>query len=412
MKLKFETLFRGLITFLALTLVWGIWQSAQSATNVTPEAAAAEPSSTTNQVTALLRGIERIDGHYLTFGLDRIETFRTINVFGEPLWKYLASAIYILLAFYISKVIDFAVLVWLKRLAARTKTELDDLLLGLLRGPLKVVVFVLFLNFGLSIFDWSGRAQLYVARALVLVVAVALTYLAIKIINSLLDIWRRRRAHEADGKFDDQLFAVLRKSINAFVIVVAVLVTAQNIGINITAAITSLSIGGLAVGLAAQDTLANLFGAVAVFADKPFRVGDTIKLDAAEGLVEEVGLRSTRVRNSDGYLVAIPNKIMGNAPITNITKRPNINTTMNLSLSPGMSSEKLQRALKILNEVYGSHPMTLQVVVRFNKFAGRRLNILINYVWKGTDYQQYLTAMQEMNLTIKERFDAESIGIG
>ena len=80
----------------------------------------------------------------------------------------------------------------------------------------------------------------------------------------------------------------------------AVLVTAQNLGINITAAITSLSIGGLAVGLAAQDTLANLFGAVAVFVDKPFRVGDVIKLDGAEGTVETIGLRSTRVRNPDG----------------------------------------------------------------------------------------------------------------
>src|ERR1051325_12133922 len=107
---------------------------------------------------------------------------------------------------------------------------------------------------------------------------------------------------------DEQLFPVIRKSLKLFVLVVAVLVTLDNIGVNITAAIASLSIGGLAIGLAAQDTLANLFGAVAVFVDKPFRIGDTIKLSDVEGTVESIGMRSTRVRNPDGFLVTVPNK--------------------------------------------------------------------------------------------------------
>src|SRR5207247_6021499 len=132
---------------------------------------------------------------------------------------------------------------------------------------------------GLNIFDWSLTAKSYLSKALILVVAGSLTYLAVKVLNLLLDFWKHRLEHEADRKFNDQLFSVIRKSLNTFVIVVAVLVTGQNIGINITAAITSLSIGALAVGLAAQDTLANFFGAVALFADKPFRLGHHIKLD-------------------------------------------------------------------------------------------------------------------------------------
>ena len=85
------------------------------------------------------------------------------------------------------------------------------------------------------------------SKGLIVIVASSLTYLVVKVCNLLLDLWRRRSAREPDHKFDDQLFSVIRKSLNAFVIVVAVLVTAQNLGINITAAITSLSIGGLAM---------------------------------------------------------------------------------------------------------------------------------------------------------------------
>ena len=224
-----------------------------------------------------------------------------------------------------------------------------------------------------------------------------------------LDFWMRRTAHEANRVFNDQLLGIIRKSLNAFIIIVAVLVTAQNIGINITAVITSLSIGGLAVGLAAQDTLANLFGAVAVFADKPFRIGDHIKLDNAEGVVESVGLRTTRLRNPDGQLVAIPNKTIGNASITNITERPSIKTVMNLGLARTLPAAKVRQALALLTEVYRSHPMTQDVWVSFNQFAAGNINLLIVHWWKGTDYQKYLAGMQEMNLSVKERFDAEGI---
>jgi len=180
--------------------------------------------------------------------------------------------------------------------------------------------------------------------------------------------------------------------------------------INITAALASLSIGGLAVGLAAQDTLANLFGAVAVYVDKPFRVGDQIRLDTTEGTVERVGMRSTRVRNTEGNLVAIPNKTVGNAVIINITERDTIKTTMNLVLVRTLPGEKIKRALELLDQIYRKNGLTQDVWVSFNQFAAGNINIMIVHWFKGTDYQKYLAAMQEMNLAVKERFDAEGIG--
>jgi MscS family membrane protein len=404
MKLKFETCFRAVLIFLLVIAACSLWAAAQTNTNT-----AAAGDIHTNQPPAGTNHLEGLGQRHLTFGLDRLPALRELRLLGEPLWKYLASLIYIFLAFYIAKIFDLVAFVWLKKFAEKTETKVDDLLLELLHGPVKVIVFVVFLHIGLNIFDWSQSARLYLSKGSILIVAVSLTYLALKVIDMLLDVWRLRAAHE-DKRFNDQLFSVIRKSLNVFVIIVAILVTASNIGINITAAITSLSIGGLAVGLAAQDTLANLFGAVAVFADKPFRVGDHIKLDAAEGIVESVGLRSTRVRNPDGHVVAIPNKTMGNAAITNISQRPNIKTTMNLSLARNLPSEKVQQALQILDQIYRKHPMTQDVWISFNQFTGANINILVVHWWKGTDQHKYLAGMQEMNLSVKQRFDAEGIG--
>ena len=150
---------------------------------------------------------------------------------------------------------------------------------------------------------------------------------------------------------------------------------------------------------------------MAVFADKPFRIGDQIKLDAAEGIVEDVGLRSTRVRHPEGHLIAVPNKTIGNAAISNLTRRTAIKTNMNLSLPHNLPAQKIKKALEVLGQIYREHPMTQQAWISFNQFAGANLNILIVHWWKGTDYEKYLAGMQEMNLAVKEKFDAEGTNL-
>ena len=395
----FCNLGRWLFLFFGLCAA-GFCAGAQDATNKSAV-------TSTNATSRLIQNVQKFQPS--NFSLDQFAPLRNITFLGEPLWKYVASLIYILLAFYAAKLIDYVTRVWLKKVTGRAMGVLDEVMVELLHGPIKIVVFVVLLDIGLNIFDWSTRVRLYLSKGLIVTVAASLTYLAIKLLDLLLGVWRRRHAHESDRKFNDQLFSVIRISLNTFVIVVAVLVTAQNMNVDITAALASLSIGGLAVGLAAQDTLANLFGAVAVFVDKPFRVGDQIKIDSAEGTVEVVGLRSTRVRSPEGNLIAVPNKTMGNATITNLTQRPYIKTILNFALVRTLPSEKVKRALDILEEIYRRHPMTQDAWISFNQFTGGNLNIQVVHWWKGTDYQRYLAGMQEMNLEVKERFDVEGI---
>ena len=346
--------------------------------------------------------------HGSRFGLDRVEWLRA-PVMGNPLWQYLAALIYVALALYASKLVDYLIQARLKKLAARTRTQIDDLILELARGPIKVVVFVILLHIGLRVFAWPAWAATVISNGLKIVVACSLAYVLLKIVDLVMLRWQKRVETAGDGVLDMQLFPVIRKTLKVFVIIVTALVTSQNLGMNVTGLLASLSIGGLAVGLAAQDTLSNLFGAVALFADKPFRVGDRIQLDAIDGTVESIGLRSTRVRNLDGYLVTVPNRTMANASLTNVSGRPNIKTVMNIGVTYDTPAEKVERAMKIIEEIYRPHPKTADLIISFNKFESSSLNILVVHWWNSTDFKEYLLQFQKLNLELKRRFDAEEI---
>jgi MscS family membrane protein len=398
MKFRFDTIQRaGLLVIFSL-MFWTAWAQAQVVTNVAPTV---DAGKSTNAPVLQWRA--------LTFGLDKVDYLRDSALLGQPLWKYFSFLIYVVLAFYAAKILDFIINSWLKRLASRTETKYDDLILDLLRGPVKIVGFVILLNIGLGVFDWPEAAEKYFARGLVIIVACSITYVIVKIVDLLLGLWREKVVLEQDKVFAAQLFPIFSKAAKVAITVAAVLLTAENVGIDIKTLLAGLSVGGLALGLAAQDTVANMFGAVAILLDKPFHIGDRVKVESVEGFVESIGLRSTRVRNLDGHLVTLPNKLMGNAIITNITRRPTIKTEMNLGLTYDTPVARVQRATELLEEIFRANPKTADLIISFNKFGDSALNIFVVHVWNGTDVKQHFTEMQALNLKIKERFDAEKI---
>jgi MscS family membrane protein len=396
MKWRFQWIYRFGLAALLLAAFWSVWAGAQEAavTNAPP---AGGVVTATNKFQAL------------TFGLDGVDFLNQHALLEQPLWKYAASLIYLVLAFCVAWLLDAIVNGWLKRLTGKTKTPADDLLLQLLRGPVKVVAFVILLNIGLGMFEWPARAQLFLSRGLIVIVAVSVTYVVLKMVDLLLGLWRQKIASAQDKIFADMLFPMLGNVTKAVIVVAATALTADNLGIKINSLLAGLSIGGLALGLAAQDTVANLFGAVAIFLDKPFHLGDVIKVEGVEGTVESIGLRSTRIRNSDGHHVTIPNKTMGNAIITNVTRRPTIRTEMNFALNCDTPPEKIKRATAMLEEIFRASPKTFDLIVSFNKFTDSAVNVLVVHVWNGTDAKEHFAQLQEWNLQIKQRFAAEQI---
>lgn len=139
------------------------------------------------------------------------------------------------------------------------------------------------------------------------------------------------------------------------------------------------------------------------------RVGDLIKVDGQEGNVESIGLRSTRIRTPEGHLVTIPNKIMSDCPIVNISRRPTIRQLITISLTYDTSAERVQEAVVILRQIFQAHPLTHDFIVNWRDYSQSSLDIFVVYWCKTTDYKQFLGALEQINVQIKERFDAAKL---
>ena len=404
MKILHRAFTRLYFAALVLVLGWVILTPAADPATNTTVVAQVEAEGPVQKVTTVIEDKPPV----LTFGLDRIPELRP-ELLGVPLWQYLATLIYLAIAYVCVKIFDFIVAVQLKKVASRTRTAVDDLVIELFRGPLKMLALVLFLHLGLNLFNWPAWMEVWLAKGFKLLIAFSFTYMSLKLVDLGARYWRSRPAVQADKTFNDLLVPLVTKTIKAFIIIMAVLATLDNLGFNIRTLLAGASISGLALGLAAQDTVGNLFGAAAVFVDKPFKLGDRIQAPGIDGIVEEIGLRSTRVRNLDGHLITVPNKTMGNATIINITRRPNIKTTLNIGITYDTPAGRVQEALGILSEVYRGNPMTHDVIIGFNNFADSSLNIQVIHWWKGLDFKEYMAGLQGMNLEIKRRFDDAGI---
>ncbi|MGN6387404.1 MAG: mechanosensitive ion channel family protein [Verrucomicrobiota bacterium] len=399
-----KSFFRGLIYLyfagLLLLLGWGMVSMGQSTNDLVT--VPVPPGFTFESLDSSGRG-------QLTFFLDRLSYLNT-KFLGIPLWQYIATLIYLGLAVFAAKWFDFLVTVQLRKLTQRTKTKIDDVLIQLLHGPLRVLALVVFVNFGFDLFDWPVWITHWIRRGLVLLIAFSITYMVIKVVDLLAIYWQNRPAVKGEKSFNELLIPLVTKTVKVFIVIMAILITLDHLHFEIRTLLAGVSISGLALGLAAQDTIGNLFGAAAVFVDKPFKLGDMIKLNDIQGVVEEIGLRSTRLRNLDGHIITVPNKTMGNATITNITRRPNIKTVFNIGLTYETPTAKIEEAVQILNDIYKSNPMTHDVIIGFSQFADSSLNISVVHWWKGLDYKEYVAGMERLNLELKDRFDKAGIG--
>jgi len=264
------------------------------------------------------------------------------------------------------------------------------------------------LNAGIHMFTWPEWTERALSMVFTIIMAGAVIYLAIRLVDLLL-VLIERRLFPGDAQMAKLMMPVLSKSLKVFVVIIGALTVAQHMGVPITSVVAGLGIGGIAVALAAQSTLANLFGTITLLADRPFRVGDRVNVDKYDGTVETIGLRSTRIRTLDGHLVTIPNKIVADSGITNISLRPNIRQIFTINLTYGTTPDKMREALEIVRGILRSHPLTHDCIVNWKDYGPHSLDIFVVYWAKTTDFKQFLGALEEINLDIKQRFDAAGL---
>ncbi len=231
--------------------------------------------------------------------------------------------------------------------------------------------------------------------------------------------------NKTESKLDDMIIPVVRKSLRLTIVVLGLVQIAQVLsGEEVTSIIAGLGIGGLAVALAAQDTIKNFFGSLVILSDKPFELGERINYEGHDGTIEEVGLRSTRLRRLDGHQVTIPNGELANKAIHNIGRRPFIRRLFNITVTYDTPPEKMREAKVILEAILGeSQPVqesTGKVLQRgtnpdfpprvfFADFNDASLGFLVIYWYHPPAYWDYLEYSEWVNLEILTRFNEAGI---
>jgi MscS family membrane protein len=212
----------------------------------------------------------------------------------------------------------------------------------------------------------------------------------------------------------DQTFVQMMRLIARIIIIVfgAIYLIRAISGKPLSALLAGLGIGGLAVALAAQDTLKNFFGSIMIMLDKPFTVGQRVTFGGYDGTVEEIGFRSTRVRTLTGHVVTIPNEKIATGSVENIARRPSIRRLTNITITYDTALDKVQKAVEIIREILDNHEgmdPDFPPRVYFNEFNADSLNILMVYWYFPPDYWPYLEFTQRINLEIMRRFEEEGI---
>ena len=233
-----------------------------------------------------------------------------------------------------------------------------------------------------------------------------------RIIESV-EIQIARKTKIRDTGINQLLVAIVGKSLRIFVVLIGGMVLVQSAtGVELAPLIASLGLGGLAVALAAKDSLANFFGTLTIIFDKPFSAGDNVIINKHEGVVEFVGLRSTRIRTPDGNLVSIPNQAIINSSLENAGVRPHIRWATTVELSHNTPPELVERAVQIISEVLQNHEgmsEDLPPRVFFNGFGEGSLKIAVTAWYHPADWWKYQAWLQEMCLQILSKFGADGI---
>jgi len=293
----------------------------------------------------------------------------------------------------------------------RSKGTLDILILAAIRKALTLLLFSIGIYLVLKTLPFPESLERIFDQGFKALVVINIAYFFMKGID-LFVAFLIPLTEKTESKLDEQLLAILSRIGKIFIALISLLLIIQNFGYNITSLWAGLGIGGLAVALAARETLANFFGSITLFIDRPFQIGDLIDVEKHVGTVESVGFRSTRIRTLDGPVVIIPNSKLADATIRNIHGRKSIRKNMIIGLSYDSGYEKMKRALEIIKEILNDRKdLEESKDVSFREFGPHSVEIHVFYCFSGTDWNHYLKTEEEINLEILRRFEGEEIAI-
>lgn len=325
--------------------------------------------------------------------------------------NYVFAFLAILLSFFLRRVITDIVIARLTKLTKGTENKFDDLVISALERPLSwsivllgfyLAVQALHLEFGSS----PGSAlSSETADTLTKILSVAwilmLGWLGLNLCDVIghgIELITKK----TENRLDDMLVPIVRRSLKMFVGLIAFIFAIQNLGYSISALLAGFSVGGVALALASKDTLQNFFGSVMIFVDRPFQVGDWIVAGKIEGVVEEVGFRSTRIRTFSRTLITVPNSKIAHDPINNYSRMEKRRIKLKLGIAYGTEADRVSATVNAIRHLLKNDKRVHQEfwLVNFDEFGSSSLNILVYFFTKTTDWATFMQHQQEISLDI------------
>ena len=331
--------------------------------------------------------------------MEQIIKILNTTFLDTPLYKIILGFLILFLFIFFRKVFTLFILSFFQKLVAKTKTNIDDKFFKALKNPLRFL-FIIAGIWGLFYFlELNGKMLTHIIKGLLIYDVFWLIYNIVCEFEE--DVYQLLGKY---GRASRELASFLIKLSKAFVIIVAIVAMFQEFGINVTGFIASLGLGGLAFALAAKDTASNLFGGVAILTDNIFKVGEWVKIGNAEGIVEDIGMRTTKIRAFDKRLIVVPNSKIATSDVENFSRRDRRRIVMKLGLVYSTSTQDLNLVLKEIREYLKTHPKIHKepLLIYFDEFADSSLNIFCYFFTTTADWEKYLQIREEVNLEIKK----------
>ncbi len=327
---------------------------------------------------------------------------------GRPLSLWLTAALYIVGGFFAGIFVKWISASLLKKVSEKTKNRVDDIILAVTERPLVFILILAGARLGVEALKPGSGAEAFIDKAYYILVSLAVGWVCARIIDAVAEEYVKPLVERTEGDLDDQLLPIVRRILKVIVWTLATLIGLKNAGYDVGALIAGLGIGGVAVALAAKDTLSNLFGSFTIFIDRPFKLGDRIKVNGVDGTVVDIGIRTSKLRTLDNRIVTIPNASFAASPIENVASEPSTKIVEYLDITYASGSAGVERALAILRAMPSSvADIEEEIVCGLSSFAESSLRLtFVFYIKKGASY---LGTIDAVNRAVLARFEAEGI---
>ncbi|MDA0310652.1 MAG: mechanosensitive ion channel family protein [Gemmatimonadetes bacterium] len=339
-----------------------------------------------------------------------MQDFLSQTFYGNTMTQWAIALGIAVAAFLLGKTLYWVISRVVRRVTKNTKTELDDFIVDTIDEPLVVIVTVMGLWIAVKSLVLPVSVEEFASNSTQAASVLAATWMMVRLWEAVVRGVLAPIASKTGSALDEQLIPILQRGGKSALWALGVVVALNNAGYDVAALIAGLGIGGLALAMAAKDTVSNVFGGFTIFTDQPFTLRDRIVISGIDGTVSEIGIRSTRIRKLDGREVTIPNSRFADSPVENVSREPSRKVVVNLGLTYDMTPRQLQLGMDLLREITDAHAEFLvpdTTKIAFSGFGDFALNLmLVYYIAPPSDI---LATQTSINMRILERFNAEGL---